>query len=136
MKNRGIDMRGSAAILLAMLLVVWSATFSAAKERLPPVQENGTRQLECAALYRLLVEIYPANWQTIRRESMNDRYVLLRSVGRRNLQRAGKAATDADRLMKARITQYIQLAENNEVRRLTDRLPACKELYDRALHED
>ncbi len=93
-------------------------------------------QLECTALYGVIAEPYPENWQTLSRERMRDAFALLRSTGRQNLARSGSAGESADPIIQARVEEIVKLAEGEAKTELRRLFNDCSDLYRKTLHGD
>ncbi len=94
-------------------------------------------QLECAAYYRILIEAYPENWQTGRRDRMRDAFVLLRSAGSQNLISTGASKDEADEIIRAQVRALTKLAEGEQHKpQLQVTFRDCQKLHNETLAHD
>lgn len=94
-------------------------------------------QLECSALFRLMVEAYPGNWQTLQRERMYDAFLVLSSAGEQNLVRAGQPKPAAEAIVQARVDELTkQFEDGMPPEQLRAILKDCRKLHGQTLHEN
>lgn len=93
-------------------------------------------QLECSAVFLLLVEAYPRNWQTRQRERMYDAFLVLSSAGEQNLVRAGQPKPAAEAIVQARVDELIrQLEDGMPPEQFSAALKDCTRLHSETLRD-